>query len=229
MLTNGVPGGGNQPPKGKAVEIHHHLFDALWNIGTRQIDASILIRQATDDNSDKGHDSQDDEERKESVEESKTDQPVEESKDEATTGQAVIEDENAPARNLPLEGDVDANEELEESKEAAASVQEESKDIAIEEEKVSVEDMDVRVIEAFHRSLLESVQDKDLPMEPSDYMKKHFAEYSCTEFRLDLRLSSFKKIGKLLEQAARDGTIDYEMAKLKDHKVITKVNRDNPR
>lgn len=44
MLTNGVPGGGNQPPKGKAVEIHHHLFDALWNIGTRQIDASILLR-----------------------------------------------------------------------------------------------------------------------------------------------------------------------------------------
>ena len=33
MLTNGVPAGG--PPKGKAVEIHHHLFDALWNIGNR--------------------------------------------------------------------------------------------------------------------------------------------------------------------------------------------------
>ena len=43
MLTNGVPGGDGQPLKGKAVEIHHHLFDALWNIGTRQIDASILM------------------------------------------------------------------------------------------------------------------------------------------------------------------------------------------
>ena len=130
---------------------------------------------------------------------------------------------------MPLEEDADVCDEAEESKAAAASVQEESKDGAFEEEKVSVEDMDVRIIEAFHRSLLESVQDKDLPMEPSDYMKKHFAEYSCTEFRLDLRLSSFKKIGKLLDQAGRDGTIDYEIPKLKDHKVITKVNRDNPR
>ena len=72
-----------------------------------------------------------------------------------------------------------------------------------------VEDMDARILEAFYRSLLESVLDKDLPLEPSDYMKNHFAEYSCDEFRLDLRKSSFKKIGKLLEQAGRDGTIDY--------------------
>ena len=71
--------------------------------------------------------------------------------------------------------------------------------------------------------------DKDLPLEPSDYMKNHFAEYSCDEFRLDLRKSSFKKIGKLLEQAGRDGTIDYVKPSLKDHKVLTKVNRDHPR
>lgn len=43
MLTNGVPNAGNGRPKGKAVEIHHHLFDALWNAGNRQIDASILV------------------------------------------------------------------------------------------------------------------------------------------------------------------------------------------
>lgn len=59
--------------------------------------------------------------------------------------------------------------------------------------------MDARILEAFHRSLLESVQDKDLPMEPSDYLKNHLAEYTCTEFKLELRLSSFKKIGKLLQ------------------------------
>ena len=44
MISNGVPTAG----KGKAVEIHHHLFDALWNCGTRQIDASILIAQEND-------------------------------------------------------------------------------------------------------------------------------------------------------------------------------------
>ena len=89
--------------------------------------------------------------------------------------------------------------------------------------------MDARILEAFYRSLLESVTDKDLPIEPSDYMKNHFAEYSCDEFRLNLRLSSFKKIGKLLELAARDGTIEYEIPQRKDHKVMTKVNRDNPK
>jgi len=64
---------------------------------------------------------------------------------------------------------------------------------------VPVEDMDARILEAFYRSLLESVQDADLPLEPSDYIKNHFAEYSCDEFRLSLKLSSFKKIGKLLD------------------------------
>jgi hypothetical protein len=42
MLTNGMPA----DKKGKAVEIHHYLFDELWNIGTRQIDASILMASA---------------------------------------------------------------------------------------------------------------------------------------------------------------------------------------
>ena len=41
MISNGVPAGDR--PKGKAVEIHHHLFDALWNIGNRKIDAQILL------------------------------------------------------------------------------------------------------------------------------------------------------------------------------------------
>jgi len=44
MITNGVP----SPTKGKAVEIHHYLFDELWNVGTRQIDASILLASPAD-------------------------------------------------------------------------------------------------------------------------------------------------------------------------------------
>ena len=42
--------------------------------------------------------------------------------------------------------------------------------------------MDARIIEAFHRSLLETVKDTDMPMEPSDYMRNHFTEYVCDEF-----------------------------------------------
>ena len=39
-LTNGVP----ESIKGKAVEMHHYLFDALWNTGNKQIDAAILLK-----------------------------------------------------------------------------------------------------------------------------------------------------------------------------------------
>ena len=82
---------------------------------------------------------------------------------------------------------------------AASGVAEEVEETKEEDESVPVEEMDARILEAFYRSLLESVKDQDLPLEPSDYMKNNFAEYSCDEFKLNLRLSSFKKIGKLLD------------------------------
>ena len=28
--------------KGKAVEVHHYLFDSMWNIGNKQFDLQIL-------------------------------------------------------------------------------------------------------------------------------------------------------------------------------------------
>ena len=30
--------------KGKAMQVQHRLFDSLWNIGNRKIDASILLQ-----------------------------------------------------------------------------------------------------------------------------------------------------------------------------------------
>jgi len=67
--------------------------------------------------------------------------------------------------------------------------------------------MDSRILEAFHRSLLESVKDSDLPLEPSDYQRNYLHEYVCDEFQLNLKHSSFKKIGRLLEAAASDEVI----------------------
>ena len=105
MLTNGVPAGG--PPKGKAVEIHHHLFDALWNTGTRQIDASILMKSSqTEEESE--------EEKKEEEESKELEETLEEEKKD---GDEVndVEDENAPARDVLID-------EQEESKAAAATL-----------------------------------------------------------------------------------------------------------
>ena len=86
--------------------------------------------------------------------------------------------------------------------------------------------MDARILEAFHRSLMETIKDTDLPLEPSDYQRNHLHEYVCDEYQLNLKQSSFKKIGKLLEVAAKDGLISYEKPTGKgDHKVITYIKR----
>lgn len=173
MISHGVPDGDR--PKGKAVEIHHHLFDALWNIGNRQIDASILLPKEGESDLEQ--------------------QQQEESK------------QTDPVVSVQQSQDSVDNQDAEEEKKATG--QQEEEEVKELEEEVPVEEMDSRILEAFYRSLLESVQDKDLPLEPCDFMKNNFAEYSCDDFRLDLRKSSFKKIGKLLDQAARDGMILY--------------------
>lgn len=42
--------------------------------------------------------------------------------------------------------------------------------------------MDARVLEAFYRSLIETVKDGDLPLEPSEYIRDYFSEFVCEEF-----------------------------------------------
>lgn len=56
--------------------------------------------------------------------------------------------------------------------------------------------MDARIVEAFMRCLIEGVKETDLPMEPSDFQKDYLSLYTADEFKLDLRLSSFKRVSK---------------------------------
>ena len=103
-----------------------------------------------------------------------------------------------------------------------------------EEEKeteLTPEEWDQRAIEAFKRTLYESIKDGDLPMEPSDFMKNHLQEYQLEDFTpIDLRKTTFKKIGKLLEVMSTGkngaGIIAYEENKIKGHKMITRVYRE---
>ena len=82
-------------------------------------------------------------------------------------------------------------------------------------------------MEAFKRTLGECVADQDLPMEPSDLLKYHFQQYHMTDGAIiDLSKSSYKKIGKLLDKTAISGLIKYEPLRGKDHKVITRINRE---
>jgi hypothetical protein len=62
-------------------------------------------------------------------------------------------------------------------------------------------------------------------MEPSDFLKGHFMEFTCSEFKLSLKQSSFKKIGKLLEIMAKEGVIEYCEPKNLGHKLLVKIDR----
>ena len=58
--------------------------------------------------------------------------------------------------------------------------------------------MDARIVEAFYRCLLEEVQDYDLPIEPSDFQRDYLSLYADINYKLDLRVSSYKRVLKPL-------------------------------
>jgi hypothetical protein len=60
-----------------------------------------------------------------------------------------------------------------------------------------------------------------------DFQKDHLNLYAAAEYKLDLRLSSFKRVGKLLEFMHKKGVVEFAEVKGKAHKLITKVHRDN--
>ena len=123
----------------------------------------------------------------------------------------------APVTKLQESTGEEESKKIEQLKEASDSEGEEKKEQIEEEEKkeeqIPKEEMDGRVLEAFYRSLIETVKDEDLPLEPSHYLRDYFSEFACDEFQISLKGSSYKKIGKLLESAAADGLIKYEMTK----------------
>ena len=117
----------------------------------------------------------------------------------------------------------------EEKKESELAADEQKgSSVTIEDDtKVQVKEMDPRIVEAFYRSLMESVLDTDLPMEPSDFQKDHLMLYSDKDYKLDFRLSSFRRVGKLLEIMHKKGVIDYSEIKGVSHKLLYKVYRGN--
>jgi len=54
--------------------------------------------------------------------------------------------------------------------------------------------MDPRLIEAFFRSIVENINDNDLPIEPSDLQKDHLNLYSDINYKLDFKQTSWKRV-----------------------------------
>ena len=72
---------------------------------------------------------------------------------------------------------------------------------------------DERVVEALKRAFLECVKPEDFPLEPSDF-QKYYNEFTLDgQAKVDLKKSSFKKIGKLLDLMSTGkngkGYVDY--------------------
>lgn len=94
----------------------------------------------------------------------------------AKTGGGVIEEDKVESEEIKQEEPVkpkttpEVTVVEEEEKKASEILAEASDTIEIEDgPKVSPEDMDARFVEAFYRSLMESVNDSMMPMEPSDF------------------------------------------------------------
>lgn len=78
--------------------------------------------------------------------------------------------------------------------------------------------MDKRILEAFIRAVSESIKDEMLPMEPSELLNQHMANYKASDgSKLDLRKSSYKKIGKFLQFLDHKRYIDYSETRGKSH------------
>lgn len=96
-----------------------------------------------------------------------------------------------------------------------------------EEPEITAEEMDARVDEAFRRTCIECFKDAEMPLEPSDFQKAMQEFHLNDGSKIDLKKSSFKKIGKLLECMSDvkngAGVISYVDVKTKGHKMITKI------
>ena len=91
-----------------------------------------------------------------------------------------------------------------------------------------MEEMDEYVLEALKYSLVFLVKDQDLPLEPSKLLANYMLAINRPRMnKIDIRKSSFKKIGKFLKQASKLGLVEYGKPKGGggDHELVTRINR----
>eukprot|EP01015_Nassula_variabilis_P014183 TRINITY_DN216_c0_g1_i9.p1 TRINITY_DN216_c0_g1~~TRINITY_DN216_c0_g1_i9.p1 ORF type:complete len:521 (-),score=199.64 TRINITY_DN216_c0_g1_i9:26-1588(-) len=81
--------------------------------------------------------------------------------------------------------------------------------------------------EAFLTALKISVKDKELPIEASAFFKDHVLACRREGVSVDIKNSSYKKVGKFLQIMNKQGFIEYKEAKKNLPPQITKVMRTN--
>ncbi|CDW79297.1 eukaryotic translation initiation factor 2d-like [Stylonychia lemnae] len=202
ILANQIP----DNLKGKAIQVEHYLYDELWEMGPKKIPDEIKIDKAAGlpDGSQEEETKQEEAKQSDTIQNSESNLQ-EESKGDVTEDNQTKQDQEENKGETPIQGD--------------------------EEEgllgSIPTEEMEPRIIEAFFRSIVEGIQDADIPMEPSDLTKDHMNLFSDINYKLDFKQTSWKRIGKFLEVMHKRGIIDYSEPKGVNHKIITKIHRLN--
>ena len=87
--------------------------------------------------------------------------------------------------------------------------------------------MDEYLLEAFLTALKISVSDKNLPMESSIFQSNHMNLCAPEEIQLNLKNTSYKKLGKFLTVMAQKKFITYKPGKKGNMPQILAINRNN--
>ena len=89
--------------------------------------------------------------------------------------------------------------------------------------------MDEYINEAFLNALKLSVTDKDLPLDSSVFYQNHLLLAKNPNVSIDLKNSTYKKIGKFLSVMAKADIIEYKEARKGTNPMISKVYRTCPK
>ncbi|CAD8149990.1 unnamed protein product [Paramecium pentaurelia] len=87
--------------------------------------------------------------------------------------------------------------------------------------------MDEYIKESFLNACKIGINDKQLPIEGQVFYEKFMLAFKKPGIELDLKNSSYQKIGKFLQTMQKDGLIEYKEIKKGGQPSITKIDRQN--
>jgi len=152
------------------------------------------------------------------------DTPVGEKADKDNTdGQSQSGDsENEETKDQEAEEEEEEvkGEENEENTEAIAVDEDEEE----EEDTMTVEERDHLLYESFLSCLKLSIKREDLPVEAGFFYASHIIPCRPVNIALDIKKSSYKKVGKFLQAMSKKGIINYHEASKKAPSQITGIN-----
>lgn len=96
---------------------------------------------------------------------------------------------------------------------------------ADEEEKVSPEVMDEYLMEAFLTALKISLDEKELPLDGGEFYSNHILPCKREGVYIDIKNTTYKKLGKFLQSMSKLGIIDFKEVKKGATPQITRVHK----